>query len=649
MMMLGNPNFGKRDFASMPAVCLIRALIVAVAVLAFPAVALADADEAAAPNPNAGPVGMQPLTGPIPTATPFPGESRLTRRADGTYAAIPQVRGTTKTFTIVGRPAPWTLKPGLTVIAKTYNGVVPGPTLVVNQGDRVVINYRNELDVPDTIHLHGIHSFPVDMDGVPGSSQAMVPPHGTYRYAFTADQPGTFIYHTHDRKAMLDSGLYGGIIVQPKHPRPEEHVARDYLEIVSAWYIKSASESEFTINGKEYPATRPIDVKRGELIRLRWINISAENFHTMHTHGHYMTIIARDAMPVETKDVEDTVEIGPGQRIDTTILANAHPGTWLVHCHVLDHIEDGQGMPNGLITALHYVGTPNRTTAMYVAMTRTMKGGDTVSHGAPAPNAGKMSFGMTALLGAFAGLTIFLGLPIARARKLKPATVNILNAFAIGILVYLVIEISMNAIIPVNRAVAAWHTGAAFPFALVSALAAGLVFGLVGLGAASTALVKRSAQTAVERPLVLAALIAVGIGAHNFAEGLAIGASAASGATAIAAGLIVGFALHNATEGFGVAAPLAGKVVPSWAQIGLAGLIAGGPTFFGTLVGYVFSSPVLSVLFLATAIGALVFVIGELWSVLKKTGVTVAATSMVSAGFALAFITELIVDLNGGG
>jgi ZIP family zinc transporter len=162
-------------------------------------------------------------------------------------------------------------------------------------------------------------------------------------------------------------------------------------------------------------------------------------------------------------------------------------------------------------------------------------------------------------------------------------------------------------------------------------------------------MVKRSAQQISDRPLALAAIIAVGIGAHNFAEGLAIGASAASGATAVAAGLIIGFALHNATEGFGVAAPLAGKVVPSWGQIGLAGLVAGGPTFLGTIVGYSFVSPVLSVFFLATAIGALVFVIGELWSVLKKTGVTMTATSMVTAGFALAFVTEIIVDLSSGG
>lgn len=622
-------------------------LFAVLALALFPVVALADADDAPA-SANAGPVGMQQLAGPIPVATPFPGESRLIQRADGTFQAIPEVHGRTKIFHLVAREAPWTLKPGLTVLAKTYNGVVPGPTLVANEGDRIVVDYRNELDIADTIHWHGIHEIPVAMDGVPGSSQEMVAPHGTFRYAFTADQPGTFIYHTHDRKAVLNAGLYGGMIVEPAHPRPEERASRDYLEVISAWYINSAGESEFTLNGKEYPATRSLDVRKGERIRVRWINISAENFHTMHTHGHYMTLIARDAMPIANKDVEDTVEIGPGQRVDTTILANQQPGTWMIHCHVLDHVENEEGMPAGLITSLHYLGTPDKTTAMYGAMMHTMSGKDTVANGAPAPQAGKLSFGTTALLGLFSGLTIFLGLPIARARKLRPAVIGILNAFAIGILVYLVIEIAMNALIPVNRALAAWHTGAPFPIALVGALALGLIFGLVGLGAASTALVKRTASSVSGNPIVLAAIIAVGIGAHNFAEGLAIGASAASGATAVAGGLIIGFALHNATEGFGVAAPLAGKVVPSWAQIGLAGLVAGGPTFIGTMVGYSFNSPVLSVLFLATAIGALVFVIGELWSVLKKTGVTIAATSMVTAGFAVAFITEMIVDLNGG-
>jgi zinc transporter, ZIP family len=106
--------------------------------------------------------------------------------------------------------------------------------------------------------------------------------------------------------------------------------------------------------------------------------------------------------------------------------------------------------------------------------------------------------------------------------------------------------------------------------------------------------------------------------------------------------------LHNATEGFGVAAPLVGRMVPSWPQIFFAGLIAGGPTFLGTMVGYAFTSPVLSVLFLAIAIGALVYVIGEMWSVLRRTGLTAAATTVMTVGFLLAFATEVFLDLNGG-
>jgi zinc transporter ZupT len=627
---------------------ILQAVLFGLMILAMPAQVFADADEGSPPVANAAPVGMQPITAPFPKATPFAGEARLIARPDGTMQAVPEVHGSTKIFHIVAREAPWTLRPGLTVMAKTYNGVVPGPTISVRQGDHVVIDFRNELSISDTIHLHGIHDIPVSMDGVPGISQAMVLPHGSFRYEFDAKQSGTFIYHTHDRKSVLDSGLYGGIIVTPLHPRPEERAARDYLEIISAWYIKSSEESEFTLNGKQYPATKSLEVRKGENIRIRWINISAENYHTMHTHGHYMNIVARDGMPTGVKDIEDTISLGPGQRVDTILNANQKPGTWMVHCHILDHVEDEDGMPSGLVTALHYTGTPDTTTAMYDSMMSTMAGGDTMKMGAPAPNSGKLSFGMTALLGAFSGLTIFLGLPIARAKKLAPATIGLLNAFAIGILVYLMIEIAMNAIIPVNQAMTAWHAGGIFPSMQLSALAGGFIIGLIGLGAASSAIVKKTAKSVSDRPIVLAAIIAIGIGAHNFAEGLAIGASAASGATAVAAGLIMGFALHNATEGFGIAAPLAGNVVPTWAQIGLAGLVAGGPTFLGTVIGYQFNSPILSIFFLSIAIGALLFVIGELWSVLKKTGVTVSATSMVTLGFAIAFATELLVDLNGG-
>ncbi|HEY5258903.1 MAG TPA: multicopper oxidase domain-containing protein [Candidatus Baltobacteraceae bacterium] len=620
---------------------LLRACVfLAAAALAcgFPIVAQADA-EAPPIGVSTSSLGLQPILGPIPSATAAPGESPLIRRDDGSFQYVPQVRGHTKTFHIVERDAPWTLKPGLTVMAKTYNGVVPGPVIQVDQGDRVVIDYTNDQAVPDTIHLHGIHGIPVDMDGVPGISQPLVAQRGHYVYRFAADRDGTFIYHTHDDEAMLESGLYGAIVVLPAHPRAvERNVAHDYVELISSWMIQSGVENHFTINGKEYPATTAMETRRGQRMRIRWISMSGEEWHTMHTHGHYQQIIARDAAPVDYDDVEDTVALGPGQRVDVVVKADQAPGTWLVHCHVSDHIEDANSMPAGLVTAIHYAGTPETLGAMGAAMMAGM----------PPSTPKGLSFWMTALLGAIAGFTIFIGLPLARARKLSAQTMAALNAVAIGILVYLVIEIAGNATAPISNGLALWRGGhAGFPLALCTLLIVGLLIGLVGLGSLTSQFVKRSAKAA-DNPMVLATVIAIGIGAHNFGEGLAIGASAASGATAIAIGLIIGFGLHNATEGFGIAAPVAGRVMPSWPQIALFGLIGGGPTFVGTIVGYRFDSPLLSVLFLSIAAGALVYVIGELWAILKRTGLSPLMTSMVTLGFVVAFATEMYVGLNGG-
>ena len=613
-------------------------LLAWLAMAAIPGIAFADGDEPVGVNPLS--LGLQPITSSVASPTPAPGESKLTPRDDGAMQAVPAVSGRTKTFHLVERKAPWSLNGSLTVMARTYNGVVPGPVLQVNQGDRVVIDYDNESDMPDTIHLHGIRGTSVDMDGVGGISQPLVKPGEHYRYAFDANLPGTFIYHTHGTEAMLDAGLYGAIVVLPTHPRPEEaNVAHDYVQIISSWAVQSGPENHFTLNGKEYPDTKQLEVKASQRIRIRWINISGEEWHTMHTHGHDQLVIARDARPAPASDVQDTVALGPGQRADVIVTANAKPGTWLIHCHVGDHVQNEMSMPAGLITAFHYSGTPNTFAKMTDAMMPMMTTGKRPP----------LNFLQTLFLGAIAGLTIFLGLPIARARSLSPQVIALLNALAVGILVYLVIEIARNATQPLTTAVAVWHAGqSAFPFAISIAYVAGLLLGLVGLGSMSMQYMKRHLHGTADHPFALSTVIAIGIGAHNFGEGLAIGASAASGATALAIGLIIGFSLHNATEGFGIAAPMAGRMIPSWGQIGVAGLIAGGPTFLGTLLGYYFTSPLLTVFFLTAAAGALVFVIGEMWSVLKRTGIGARVSTALVCGFLVALVTEMIVDLGGG-
>jgi ZIP family zinc transporter len=141
--------------------------------------------------------------------------------------------------------------------------------------------------------------------------------------------------------------------------------------------------------------------------------------------------------------------------------------------------------------------------------------------------------------------------------------------------------------------------------------------------------------------------IAVAIGLHNFSEGLAIGQSAHKGDTTLALLLVIGFALHNATEGFGIVGPLAGADTrASWAWLGLAGLIGGGPTFLGTLIGTSFTNEFVFTAFLALAGGAILYVLGELFAAGRKLDWEMMLLGTV-VGFVLGAGTELVLVLAG--
>lgn len=257
-----------------------------------------------------------------------------------------------------------------------------------------------------------------------------------------------------------------------------------------------------------------------------------------------------------------------------------------------------------------------------------------------------MSQATAVLLGAIAGATIFLGLPVARLRGLPKSVQGFLNAFATGILVFLLWDILSHARNPVDHAMTAARLGDRGPFAIMLAIfAIGIAAGLLGLVYFNRALfgrLKHGAHTPSPQSLSLA--IATGLGLHNLSEGLAIGQSAHTGAIAFAGVLVVGFALHNITEGFGIAAPMTMEPKPaSWRFLGLAGLIGGGPTFVGTWIGYLASSDYFYVAFLAIAAGALLYVVNELFNLGRKLSTPPAFAWGMLLGFLTAFGTDLLL------
>jgi plastocyanin len=308
---------------------------------------------------------------------------------------------TVRIFTLTVKDIGFELFPDQPMMGWGFNGQIPGPTIRVTEGDRVRLILKNESSGKHTIHVHG-QAKPVIMDGVPYVGQNPVKKGETYTYEFNANYLGTSFYHCHvDSAHHVDMGMYGAFIVEPKEEKlkydreyimlldewptkhvhvheddsemekhdehgtvtvhegaPPEHEHADEKPAKRDWYPKTHRPHNvvydgFTINGKSFPFTAPVDVKRGERVRIRFINAGYQQ-HFMHTHSHKFQVVARDGSPVDEPQKIDTVAVGPAQRVDIILFAD-NPGVWPFHCHRLNHVTNEHIYPGGMLTFIRYI------------------------------------------------------------------------------------------------------------------------------------------------------------------------------------------------------------------------------------------------------------------------------------------------------
>lgn len=278
----------------------------------------------------------------------------------------------------------WDLAPGKRIKAMAYNGQIPGPELRLKEGERVRIVLNNALTEPTTIHWHGV-DVPNPMDGVPGVTQKPVQPGETFIYEFEALPAGTRWYHTHFQgHRQLDLGLYAPLIIEPAKPDPFPF-DREYTLVFDDWATgmgnavarttegtagsrgsmggmmgmmgggmggmmrgmmgggRHPAYDTMTINGKAYPATQPLKVRKGERVRLRLINASADHTHVIRLAGHRLKVTHTDGNPLVQAIEVDTVPIVPSERYDVQFVADK-PGAWFLYCSQPGHATAGEQM-----------------------------------------------------------------------------------------------------------------------------------------------------------------------------------------------------------------------------------------------------------------------------------------------------------------
>lgn len=305
-------------------------------------------------------------------------------------AGVIKRTGRRRTFTLVLGPAMIEVLRGHFVQTRTVNGISPGPVLHLIEGDDVEVTIVNRLVQESSIHWHGI-PVPFAMDGAAMISQDPIPPGGQFAYRFVAPQAGTYMYHSHYNDMDQDS-LVGMIVVAPQDSSREPRYNVDVPLVVTSVNWEPARNIEaqavlansmltpsmaadpksdprpgmgdamermdmteyWCFNGKTFPATDPIRVRTGDLVRVRFANITHMS-HPMHLHGHWFRWIAQDGAPLPQPRPMNTLSVDPGRTVDIDFIAN-NPGVWPFHCHIVSHMVDNHDVMAGLITIIQYEG-----------------------------------------------------------------------------------------------------------------------------------------------------------------------------------------------------------------------------------------------------------------------------------------------------
>ncbi|MDH5301867.1 MAG: multicopper oxidase domain-containing protein [Gammaproteobacteria bacterium] len=258
--------------------------------------------------------------------------------------------------------------PGFTNKVFAFNGQVPGPLIRVKEGDDVTVHVTNNTGLPHTIHWHGINQINSwHMDGVAAINQKdAIRPGESFTYKFNADRPGSLWYHCHVNvwEHVAIRGMWGPIVVDPKEPSDlEKKVTKDAILMMSTWQSTYAASfgkgglpqdvsDYFSVNGKSFPYSQPIRVKKGDVLRMRLYGAGDET-HQMHMHGHDMLVTHKDGYALPAPYYVDTVPVGPGERYDV-IVEMKNPGYFIMHDHVDRHMSNNGASLGGPVTIFEY-------------------------------------------------------------------------------------------------------------------------------------------------------------------------------------------------------------------------------------------------------------------------------------------------------